>query len=179
MTKNNFKYLIILLFIFSCKKENNHLAEYIYGSASTIKNGDLVHFNKCSAGIDLQNNFGFSFSKWNGLTEIEGMDINNIKKNNLKQRVYKIDYANPTKQKPIVFFTTLTDDGDILCDNYYVFEADSVNNYIQVIKYDSSTRLIEGVFSLTLLRDQKEPKCRITASDTIRMRDGVFNTKVF
>jgi hypothetical protein len=66
----------------------------------------------------------------------------------------------------------------VICDVYYIYEPDSLWNYITVTAFNAQTKEIDGTFQATYLIDPSRMKCKPSAPDTIRIRNGVFHTKI-
>jgi hypothetical protein len=128
------KLLIILTAVFfffnACKKtEMISEPDPYFGIAKVYMNGGLVNFNKCAGGF-LDGNpdsLVISLERWDGLLLKETIGFIKLSKNIGRQKVYKINYLN-TRAKSASTYTTLREDGDVICDLYQVLESDSVIN---------------------------------------------------
>jgi hypothetical protein len=85
-----------------------------------------------------------------------------------------IDPVDTTKVQ--VTFSTISFDGDVLCDRYEIVESDSVNNFIALEQVNLASNQVAGKFSLHL--SIVLPKCRSDAPDTLYFRNGVFSSKI-
>ncbi|MBK8923611.1 MAG: hypothetical protein IPM81_19315 [Saprospirales bacterium] len=65
-------------------------------------------------------------------------------------------------------------DDDFLLGYYDVLEADS-SSFMTILSYDTVTREVKGTFEATYIVKQRPYP---GAPDTIRLRNGVFHTKV-
>jgi hypothetical protein len=182
------KSLIITCFcIFTfakCKKDPPE--EQYFGYAKAHINGTIVNFNKVRGNLlyNLEDSVSLNFEKWDGLVLKESISIQKIYKNtNNSQRIYKYSYSNNRIEKLSSAYYTLRDDGDVLCDVYNVYEPDSIQNFITITSFNTQTKEIRGTFQATYLIDSSRViaigKCRPTAPDTIRIRNGEFYTKIF
>ena len=175
------KLVSFCIFIFAkCKKDIPE--EQYFGYAKAEINGTIVNFNKVRGNLlyNLEDSLALNFEKWDGLILKEAISIQKIyKRTNLPQRIYKYDYTAIRIEKLSSSYYTLRDDGDVLCDIYNVHEPDSLQNYITITSYNSQTKEIRGTFQATYLIDPTRSKCRPGAPDTIRIKNGEFNTKIF
>jgi hypothetical protein len=74
-------------------------------------------------------------------------------------------------------------DDDLWCAVYNnLHDADSLQNWVEITEYNEKTKEIKGKFSCNLLIDPKGGnagvKCKPTDPDTIRIRNGVFHTRI-
>ncbi len=177
-----------LLFVFAkCKKDELEPEGNFFGYAKAEINGIPMNFNKANGGLlyNLSDSISVNLEKWNGLVLTESISIQKIYKwSNLSQKIYKYDYSAIKINKLSSGYVTLRDDGDVICDVYNVYEPDSLQNYITITSYNSQTNEIKGRFQVTYLIDSSRVanrgrKCRPTAPDTIRIRNGEFLTKIF
>lgn len=169
------------IFIFAkCKKDP--LEEKYFGYAGAELNGITVNFNKVHGALfyNSEDSLSVSLEKWDGLVLKESFSILKIiKVPNIAQRIYKFDYTVNRVAKLSSGYYTFRDDGDVGCDSYNIYEPDSLQNYITITSFNSQTKEIRGTFQTTYLIDQSTPKCRTTAPDTIRIKNGEFYTKIF
>lgn len=170
-----------LIFIFAtCKKDP--LEEKYFGYAKAELNGTVVNFNKVHGALfyNSEDSPSVSLERWDGLVLKESITIMKMfKVTNIAQRIHKYDYTVARLVKLSSAYDTFRDDGDVGCDKYNVYEPDSLQNYITITSFNSQTKEIKGTFQATYLIDQSRPKCRTTAPDTIRIRNGEFYTKIF
>lgn len=73
------------------------------------------------------------------------------------------------------YYTLLAD--DVLCDTYALWQADSVNNYVEITDFDIENKRFEGTFSASYLREQAFI-CDNTKPDTMHFRDCKFFVKL-
>lgn len=170
----------LLLLFATCKKDEPE-GDY-FGYCKFTVNGQEIRFNKCTGNILYNNSdsITFSFKKWDGLILKESIGFFKAHKNiAIRQKVYKIELPIVFSKKLTSVFSTLSDDGDVLCDVYNVLESDSLINNITITSYNERTRKIKGTFEVTYIIDTSGTKCRATAPDTLRIRNGEFCTKIF
>lgn len=74
-----------------------------------------------------------------------------------------------------LFFSTSQDDGDVGAD-YYVLDK-TASSHIAITSYDPSGCMIEGTFSLTVVRDTRFPRV-FPYPDTLHFSHGRFRTNV-
>lgn len=167
------------LFLFAgCKKSST---EPYFGYAKADINGVSVSFNKARGNIlyNLNDTISLNFEKWDGLILKEEIGIQKIfKLTNNSQRIHKYSYNGWLIEKLSSSYGTLRDDGDVGCDMYDIYQPDSLQNHITITSFNPQTNEIRGTFQATYLIDPTRIKCRPTAPDTIRIRNGEFYTKI-
>lgn len=176
-----------LIFVFAkCKKDKLEPDGQYFGYAKGEINGVVVNYNKANGGLlyNLADSVSLNFEKWDGLILKESISVQKIyKQTNLPQRINKYDYTAIRIEKLSSSYYTLRDDGDVVCDVYNIYEPDSLQNYIIITSYNFQTKEIKGTFQATYLIDSSRVagvgKCRPSAPDTIRIRNGEFHTKIF
>lgn len=166
-----------------CKKDKIDSNAQYFGSLTVVVNGNSVTFNKTRGTKSNTNldSIGFIFERWEGLILKEAVSFGPLLKSiNQPQRIYNSAFGTNILTSS---YSTLRDDGDVLCDFYKIYEPDSLQNYITISTYNPQTEEIRGTFQATYLIDSARirtiGKCRPTASDTIRIRNGQFYTKLF
>jgi hypothetical protein len=185
--KNFLLPVLLCTFAFStCKKDKAAPEGNYFGYAKAEINGVSVNYNKANGALlyNLNDSISLNFEKWDGSVLKESISIQKIYKGtNLSQRIYKYDYTETRIKKLSSGYYTLRDDGDVVCDLYNIYEPDSLQNYIIISSYNPQTKEIRGTFQATYLIDSARVatigKCRATAPDTIRIRNGEFYTKIF
>ena len=169
------------IFIFAkCKKES--LEAKYFGYAKAELNRIAINFNKVRGALlyNSEDSLSVSFEKWDGLILKESITILKIfKVTNTAQQIYKYDYTVNRVVKLSSGYYTFRDDGDVGCDTYNIYEPDSLQNNITITSFNSQTKEIKGTFQATYLIDPSRIKCRPTAPDTIRIKNGEFYTKIF
>ena len=167
-----------------CKKDNNEPEGQYFGYTKATVNGNIITYNKCAGSFLLNNpdSIGLSFERWEGLISKEAIGFQRVANFLSPQRIYKYN-LNLTPIKLSSTYSTLRDDGDVLCDFYNIYEPDSLQNFITITSFNTQTKEIRGTFQATYLIDSSRViaigKCRPTAPDTIRIRNGEFYTKIF
>lgn len=175
---------VMSLFIFAkCKKEKIDSTSNYFGYAKAEANGGLINYNKVKGTKSSTNSdsIGLSFQRWEGLILKEVISFGPlIKTLNQQQRIRKSIFGSNILTSN---YGTLRDDGDVLCDYYNIYEADSLQNYIIITAYNPQTNEIKGTFRATYLIDFLRVatigKCRLSTPDTIRIKNGEFYTKIF
>lgn len=167
--------VVVCILLSACKKDDS-LEDHYFGSSSAKLNNFNVFFNKCRA-HKKNDTLYFNFERWNVDVKKEEIGFMNVLNNKTKQRLNKNDYTITQQVKLSSIYGTSQDDGDVGCDYYEVYEADSIINHITISYYNQNTEEISGTFNGTYL--VTKPKCKQTAPDTLRITNGVFNTKIF
>lgn len=169
------------IFVFAkCKKEKND-GNY-FGYAKAELNGIAVTYNEIRGGTSHNSDTSWLvFERWESLIPKEVMNFGSLVKTiNLSQRIHKRNHGDNTLTSN---YYTLRDDGDIPCDDYNIYEPDSLQNFITITSFNPQTKEIKGTFQATYLIDSArvatKGKCRPSAPDTIRIRNGEFYTKIF
>lgn len=75
-------------------------------------------------------------------------------------------------------YMTLAADGDVGCDTYYLVDNGEYENTLTITKFENGGQNIEGTFKLTFYHIRPDDKCDNNAPDTIKFRNGVFQTKI-
>lgn len=172
--------LFLSLFIFSkCKKEKDEVKNNYFGYAKAQINGQPFE-GKARGGFLYKNpdSLMLNFERWEGLILKEEIGFIKAAKSG-RQKVYKQDYTQITQTKLTSLYGTFSDDGDVICDHYNVFEADSITNHLTITSYNEATKEVAGTFDVTYIIDAARQKCNPSAPDTIRIRKGEFKTKIF
>jgi hypothetical protein len=175
------KQIIVLFIAFwmlgaKCKKDDYDGIYFGYGKA--IINGNTINFDKIRANLYNSNPDSISvvLERWTGGIKKEGISFFKIKvSSNSPQPIHK---AISGLNLLVSNYNTVTADGDVVCDYYYVFEPDSLQNHITITSFNSVTKEVRGVFQATYLIDPLRTKCNPSAPDTIRIRNGEFYTKI-
>jgi hypothetical protein len=174
--------LITCFFIFifaKCKKDNNDPGGQYYGYAKAIVNGNLLTFNIARAGFFNNNpdSVGVIFEQWDGLIAKEVVSFGPMVKTILlNQKIFKAVNGGSILTSN---YSTLRDDGDVLCDFYNIYEPDSLQNFITITSFNTQTKEIRGTFQATYIIDTTRLKCRLSAPDILLIRNGEFYTKIF
>ena len=110
------------------------------------------------------------FIKSNNNIRTEFIYLTSIPKTLLRQNLYS-DFTNNDLASSLYFTNDLED--DVGCDYYHVYEADSLNNWIQITKEVNNYGEIWGEFSVTYLKESGCPDSPYP--DTVRIRNGTFH----
>jgi hypothetical protein len=171
------------IFIFAkCKKDKLEPEGQYYGNAKAEINGSMVSFNTPRGALksNSYDSIYISLEKWDGLVLKEVISFGPILKTvGLVQRINKNNYSTSGIGPLSSSYSTLRDDGDVLCDFYHIYERDSLHNSIIITSFNAATKEISGSFQATYLIDPTRVKCRTTAPDTMRIKNGEFYTKIF
>lgn len=160
-----------LILVASCKKDKSDLSA---GTASALKNG--VQWNpEISIGAgERHGTFSLRFERSADGFLRERMGIANIPKLAGQNPIYMRYFTTIDSSRVVGHYTSLTDDGDVICDRYNVVEQDTASNYVRVDSYQQSTGKVSGKFSIKLV--VRLPKCNPNAPDTLTISNGVFET---
>jgi len=163
---------MITIVLSACKKENK--GEKSMGEVQCEYNGvpwvsDLVRFTNENP-YNTKGNIYFKIIKTNSNIRKEQILFRNISKNLFKQRLYK-EFSDSDSTTSIYFTNDLED--DVGCDYYQVYEADSLNNWVQITKEVNHYGEIWGEFSVTYLKESGCPDSPYP--DTVRIRNGTFH----
>ncbi len=166
--KNSITYTVafLMLFAISCNKEKIEIDEY-WGEASATKND--THWTSYPSG-GISNLDDRLFVSCNTYSK-EGYHREQLLMYSIPMEVN--DYVI-SKSLAKVKYYTLTDDGDVIGDKYYISELDSLST-ISITEIDGEE--VWGTFSLTLYRDTSrvhDPG----VPDTLIFTDGEFHTKI-
>jgi hypothetical protein len=168
--------LLGVLLSAQCKKE--YLPGDYFGSAQAMLNNNTTGFNKTRGKVynNRTDSVSLDFERWDGPYAREHLTFSPTAIIlNQPQRIRK---APGNGNIVTSLYNTLSDDGDVICDVYYIYEPDSLWNYITVTAFNAQTKEIDGTFQATYLIDPSRMKCKPSAPDTIRIRNGVFHTKI-
>ncbi len=177
-------FLIILLFV-GCKKENENMFLKNFSGKSDLLFNNLKtnRFRvRASSYKDDAKKVSISFLyAINDLYNREAFGFDGVKLDNLnQQKIFLLDRGDVSlpfnPEKVMSSFGTLSDDGDVLCHTYDVLEVDSLNNWVKITKYNPQTKDISGEFSVTYIKTRE--CATFSYPDTIRIRNGVFHTKI-
>lgn len=106
----------------------------------------------------------------------ESFSIYLLKKNLLKQRIFKRDSLlniNPQVSKTCSSFNTAQDDGDVLCSYYDIIEEDSLNNYIEITHQVNNYEEVWGNVRVLLKMNITCPSN--SHKDTLMFSEGKFH----
>jgi len=184
MLKTHFIYFVLISILFvnmGCQnKAASHLPILYYsGEARAIVNGINWKAKVIAYGSNplYPGKVGLTFEVYNIYNELrERLIISNVNLSNGSWNFYKdtLDTNNYILNKnPICFYFKYTDDGDVLSDIYKV--AENKTNWINITKWDPTSKELEGNFEITFGRDTS---FNHQALDTLFFTNGHFFTKV-
>ena len=173
--KNKYIILFCILLLEFCNKKTDtpHTPSEYWGETSSVKNGmDWTGHPYAVVNINHGNGWNIFF---------DSLDEFNIRKESFV--IYKVPFVSgtyPVGNTPIQINDSLVGagfyyvDDDVLFGTYKILESDS-SSFVTVESYDTLSKEIKGRFDLTFIVDIKP---FVDAPDTIRLRNGVFHTKV-
>ena len=148
--------------------------EYDYGSVTALKNGEQWSAEIHGVEVDDANYFYIDINRYNNLGfRRESLNFSMIPKSITSGTV--IDNCNCELEYQSSL-ATLSHDGDVVCDRYDVYEE--ATNTIEITNFNESTNEFSGSFSVTFVIDPNRTKCDPNAPDTIRFKNGKFNSKI-
>jgi len=185
MTRYLFIIFAVMVLLQGCdnseKRAKNEFLKFYPGSSELSFNDIKTNRFRVRAGfVDDKISIGFLYAI-NDLYNREDFVIVNVSPNNLNlQTIYFYNKGDGTvnldKNRVMSSFVTLSNDGDVLCHTYGVLESDSLNNWVKITKYDEKTKELSGEFSVTYIKTRE--CATLSYPDTIRIRNGVFHTKI-
>jgi hypothetical protein len=167
--------IVLLSFLASCKKQR---LEY-WGTASVQFNGsnwvaEKVRCSNASNCLPLRM-FHLQLNKYS----VEGFLRESIVFTRIPLVVgrHKLELnltENNCNSGPHALYATSADDGDVTKDIYLL--DTTFNNYIDISLYNEKSGELKGRFDLLLL--VRPPRFDALAPDTLRLRNGLFHTKL-
>ncbi len=130
---------------------------------------DLVVFTNDNP-YNVEGNLYFKIIKSNNNVRKEFLYLSNISKTLFKQKLYS-GFTDSDSTTSHYFTNDLEEDAG--CDYYQVYEADSLNNWVQITKEINDYGEIWGKFSVTYLKETGCPGSPYP--DTVRIRNGAFH----
>lgn len=130
---------------------------------------DLVYFNNNNP-YNIKDNIYIDLVKSNNNIRSEYIFISNISKKLIRQKIY-VGFIDSDSIASRYITNDLED--DVGCDYYQVYEADTLNNWIQITKEVNNYGEIWGEFSVTYLKESGCPDSPYP--DTVRIRNGTFH----
>jgi len=167
----------IIAYLFSCAADDNILDNY-WGTVSAEINGE-----QWTARIVATNNvlshdlFNIGCDVFNDeLLRREFLLIRSIPRS---LGVYQVANRDINElESTYSYYETLALDGDVGCDYYDLNDEFAETNIVNVTRFDDNGSLIEGTFHLTFLIEDAINKCNPNAPDTIKFRNGRFQTRI-
>ena len=170
--------LIILQFclffcFISCNKES--YKDLYWGASKASKNN--VIWEALPNAHNTKFGLTFSFDIYDSKSEVVRQTLNlykvplKIDKYILKKTDNQVDDG-----KVGALFTTLTSEGDVYEDFYYIKDIDSTFNHISITKIKGDE--IWGTFNLKVHRDASRPLTSKDIPEVITFENGDFHTKI-
>jgi hypothetical protein len=182
--KTKYVSLALILFVLGCKKKKPiDLGEF----ASNYNKPNEICFNmneeKYPAIVrfagERNSKIELYFSKLSSIdmkSEESALYARSIEKKIGIQRLNKIKFDSTDLLKPVAHFYTNSSDGDdVVADEYYMIESDSLNNFINIIEEGNNFHEIRGVFSMSLARKEINKYTQFPNLDTVRFRNCAFH----
>jgi len=181
-------FLIVVLFGGSCKKQDLSLSplKYSWGSAKAEVNDTQWQANACRAGISPKKSDTI-FLELGRADNIQFHELLRFHFLPIQLGIYylpdmQLNLSN-TKTKTVGMNFFIKGDNDLDCAAYEnLHDADSLQNWVEITEYNEKTKEIKGKFSCNMIINPKGsnagPKCKPTDPDTIRIRNGMFHTKI-
>ncbi len=164
--------IISCFFLFSCSGDDEFsIPDYYSGSVNADFNGKawsaLIHgFN-----VSDINTYGIMVANYNSENIIR--EVLTLARIPRQLGEYQLS-SNLSLMSSL--YTTIVSDGDVTCDIYYL--DDDYNNRIEITSFDHNGSNIEGNFELTFYHIRPNYKCDINVPDTLKFRNGVFQTRI-
>lgn len=168
--------IMLIAVLEGCKKDTDKVQiPETFGEMNCDYNGKSWTAEVVGAGISNRHDTieVLNFNRYNGNVRSEFMWLTNIKKTLVQQNIYRGDYLS--KDKVYAYYSTTNIEFDAGCDDYEVWEADSVNNRIQITEEKNDYAEIWGKFSVTFIKIRS---CDGSPyPDTVRIRNAVFHIR--
>jgi len=168
--------LILILFVSACEKKI--ITERSY--TENKMNNKTWESDEVYA-LFVNGKIGMSFQKYKKVEGVElvwyklGLDC--LDKKMGKQTLHYMLPSDPEydyqSNPALASYNVAYLDGDVICDDFRIYEADSVNNWIEITEEEDDFRHIKGRYSMTLT---KWITCdESVTDDTLVIREGVFD----
>jgi hypothetical protein len=177
--------LLVVVTLQGCKKQEENLiiknypgtSELLFNDAKTNRFRVRASFYKDNAKkVSISFLYAINDLYNREIFELAGVKLDSTN----QQKIYIYDRGDvsvPFKPNRVMStFSTLSDDGDVGCHLFQVLEKDSLNNWVRITKYNEKTKELSGEFSVTYIKT--EECATFSYPDTIRIRNGVFHTKI-
>jgi len=172
--------LMILVFMLSCEKEEPELPihnETYIGTSTCSINGDSFDFKPKMKGYrTIENKYSlvlFNFLYDNIFRKEISFSLLELVSG--KQKLHNISYSN--QEIVQCSFATFISDGDVVGNNYFLNETDSIEDYIELTKINKVTGEIEGIFQASFYIDTGYI-ADFSSPDTIIIKNGYFKTTI-
>ncbi len=171
----NYFIAILLLLAVSCKKGSEIPEEQnpYWGTVTVDKNGvPWTALPSVSISPKFKDKLNFNF------TQVDELGFKREKCGIIKvpaqEGAYPLSNTSIQVDDGLVGSNYFFNDYDLLLGYYDVLEADS-SSFVTITSYDTLTREVKGAFEATFIVRQRPYS---GAPDTIRLRNGIFHTKV-
>jgi hypothetical protein len=158
--------LLALITFFSCQKNDDETF------VSVKKNGKKWKAEVGSGRFYTTRNWvvlGFSVKDKDDILK-EGLDITVLPPST---GVFPLDTCDYQLTAPNVLAMTLLGDGDVGGD-FYLSPKPMSGNEVEIIRFDTVAKIIEGRFAFTLVRDRSRPKVSDASPDQWEFTEGEF-----
>ena len=173
-------FCLMMVFVGCGKKEINPLWKNFWGSATAEVNGKVWNANGCEA-LRRKDSVMIGLSVLDDIQELFSMPLIPLKlgKHFLPNKIN----INGGELKAAYMYFMVQGDNDLTCAQYgNLHDADSLRNWVDITEYNPQTKEIKGKFSCNLLIDPEGGnagvRCKPSDLDIIRIRNGVFHTKI-
>ena len=171
----------MMVFVGCGKKEINPLWKNFWGSATAEVNGKMWNTNGCEA-LRRNDSVRIGLSVLNDVQASEIFSISSVPLKLGKHFLTDKIRRNGGELKS-AYMRFMTEDPDLWCAQYgNLHDADSLQNWVDITEYNPQTKEIKGKFSCNLLRDPEGgnagERCKPSDPEVIRIRNGVFHTKI-
>jgi hypothetical protein len=159
-----------------CKKEElSPFRKNSWGNAKTEINGNIWTANVCKTNLNsTRDSVGIVLSNANNNQVFEWLGLGLLP---LRVGVY------PFPSKSLWYGIFIRGDNDLICATYVnSINTDVLEDYVEITEYNEQSKEIKGRFSCNMLINPEGSnagtKCKPTDPDTLRIRNGVFHTKI-
>ncbi|MBK7231529.1 MAG: hypothetical protein IPH93_04525 [Saprospiraceae bacterium] len=180
---NKYSLILITLMILSCNIPEDPVEEvYFHGSAKIPINNDTLEFMQS---LKLSHNtldtFNIAFVYFIGdniqrkILSIAGFSLSFA-----KQNLFISEFDFDINDKPFSSFATSLSDGDVAGNYYKLNTNDSIEDYIQINEYNSTTKMVKGNVQASYIIHllPGDIKFDLTSPDTIIISNFEFETKI-
>jgi len=165
--------VLIVIFIFSC--EDRFKPDYSAGESTAVKNGEEWK----GVGRGYESNQGYGIGMYFTVSDDFGQlrqFLSFIKIPIIKQTNFLFNTSGQINDSiPGCRFYTVSHDGDVLEDTYFIKEDGST---LTVDSYEDEARILKGTFDLKLYIDPDEHNQKPENPDTIIFEGGKFEVYI-
>lgn len=180
--KKIFYIVIILFFSLSCSKDKkmNEILDTnsYFGECTYNLNGINFSRKYVTASINNNNETCFSIK----MDDFESLSFYYFSLNMLNEKQY-IKPIPDDNSRPLILFYRIADRSntplDAGCNYYHIIEADSLQNWLIITKYDTVTNEIWGKFNASTILETFPSQCNPGSPQYARFTNGEFHTKLF